>query len=150
MQAAWFDRTDLSAHGFYKTPDITGWNGQKWQTRPFNYFTFGAAVSEVELDTLTGGTTAPLMLLPGSIPEGAPRHIRVLMHISCFFLSCVCACTWGWVGGWVGVYAYACAPFCVVSVCPPPRPTFSFFLPQVCVCMRVCARCEGMRACVCM
>eukprot|EP00884_Botryococcus_braunii_P020062 jgi/Botrbrau1/673/Bobra.0161s0056.1 len=54
VQAAWFDRTDLSAHGFYKTPDVTGWNGQKWQTRPFNYFTFGAAVSEVELDTLTG------------------------------------------------------------------------------------------------
>lgn len=23
-QAAWFDRIDLSAHGFYKTPDITG------------------------------------------------------------------------------------------------------------------------------
>ncbi len=40
----------MSAHGFHRTPDITGFGG----SRPFNYFTFGAAVSEVELDTLTG------------------------------------------------------------------------------------------------
>jgi xanthine dehydrogenase/oxidase len=50
VQAAYFDRTDLSAHGFYSTPDITGFGGN----RPVNYFTFGAAVAEVELDTLTG------------------------------------------------------------------------------------------------
>jgi len=41
---------DLSAHGFYVTPDITGFGG----TRPFNYLTYGVAVTEVELDTLTG------------------------------------------------------------------------------------------------
>ena len=41
--AAWFDRVDLSAHGFYKTPDVTGFGGE----RPFNYFTCGASVSEV-------------------------------------------------------------------------------------------------------
>lgn len=49
-QAAYFDRTDLSAHGFYSTPDVTGFEGN----RPFNYYTYGAAVAEVELDTLTG------------------------------------------------------------------------------------------------
>ena len=48
--AAYTKRVDLSAHGFYKTPDITGFGGAK----PFNYFVFGAAVAEVELDTLTG------------------------------------------------------------------------------------------------
>lgn len=48
--AAYLDRVDLSAHGFYATPDITGFGG----SRPFNYFVFGAAVSEVELDCLTG------------------------------------------------------------------------------------------------
>jgi len=48
--AAWLDRVDLSAHGFYKTPDITGFGG----SMPFNYFTYGSSVSEVELDTLTG------------------------------------------------------------------------------------------------
>jgi len=43
---------DLSAHGFYKTPDVTGFGG----ALPFNYFTFGASCSEVELDTLTGAS----------------------------------------------------------------------------------------------
>ncbi|GFR49634.1 hypothetical protein Agub_g11707 [Astrephomene gubernaculifera] len=50
VNAAYLDRVDLSAHGFYATPDITGFGG----SRPFNYFCFGAAVSEVELDVLTG------------------------------------------------------------------------------------------------
>ena len=47
---AYADRVDLSAHGFYATPDITGADGD----RPFNYFVYGAAVAEVELDVLTG------------------------------------------------------------------------------------------------
>ncbi|GIL49662.1 hypothetical protein Vafri_5944 [Volvox africanus] len=50
VNAAYLDRVDLSAHGFYSTPDITGFGGR----RPFNYFCFGAAVSEVEIDVLTG------------------------------------------------------------------------------------------------
>ncbi len=50
VNAAYMERVDLSAHGFYITPDITGGGGN----RPFNYFTLGASVSEVELDTLTG------------------------------------------------------------------------------------------------
>ncbi|KAG2484282.1 hypothetical protein HYH03_016926 [Edaphochlamys debaryana] len=50
VNAAYLSRVDLSAHGFYITPDITGFGGN----RPFNYFCFGAAVSEVELDVLTG------------------------------------------------------------------------------------------------
>ena len=44
------DRCDLSAHGFYKTPLINGYGGD----RPFLYFTYGTACSEVEIDTLTG------------------------------------------------------------------------------------------------
>ncbi|MEW5297568.1 MAG: hypothetical protein WDW36_000770 [Sanguina aurantia] len=50
VNAAYMERVDLCAHGFYKTPDVTGFGGN----RPFNYFCYGAAVSEVELDTLTG------------------------------------------------------------------------------------------------
>ena len=54
--SAHLDRVDLSEHGFYATPDISGWD---WDNpspkgRPFNYFTQGAAVAEVELDCLTG------------------------------------------------------------------------------------------------
>ncbi|XP_033106656.1 xanthine dehydrogenase/oxidase-like [Anneissia japonica] len=53
VKAAYYDRVSLSATGFYKTPDI----GYDWDTKsgdPFYYFSFGAAVSEVEIDCLTG------------------------------------------------------------------------------------------------
>jgi hypothetical protein len=36
---AYMARVDLSAHGFYRTPDITGSVG----SMPFNYFSFGTA-----------------------------------------------------------------------------------------------------------
>ncbi|GJN36983.1 hypothetical protein PR202_gb25892 [Eleusine coracana subsp. coracana] len=52
-QACYLKRVDLSAHGFYATPDI----GFDWATgkgSPFLYFTYGAAFAEVEVDTLTG------------------------------------------------------------------------------------------------
>jgi xanthine dehydrogenase large subunit len=46
-------RVSLSAAGFYKTPDIS-WDRVKGQGRPFYYFAYGAACSEVVVDTLTG------------------------------------------------------------------------------------------------
>lgn len=54
--AAYFDRVNLSANGFYKTPDIGYvWGENKGQM--FFYFTQGAALAEVEIDTLTGDWT---------------------------------------------------------------------------------------------
>lgn len=50
---AFFDRVSLSATGFYKTPDI-GHNFESNTGMLLNYFTFGAACSEVEIDCLTG------------------------------------------------------------------------------------------------
>jgi len=67
--AAFFDRVDLSAHGFYAPdkkmclfdpkkpkpddyPDDLPENS--WKGQPFNYFTQGVAYSEVEIDILTG------------------------------------------------------------------------------------------------
>lgn len=50
---AWFNRISLSATGFYKTPKIH-YDPQTMSGRPFYYFAYGAAVSEVEVDTLTG------------------------------------------------------------------------------------------------
>lgn len=50
---AYFDRVSLSAAGFYRTPDI-GYDFATNSGNPFNYFTFGAACSEVEIDCLTG------------------------------------------------------------------------------------------------
>ncbi|WP_028028438.1 xanthine dehydrogenase molybdopterin binding subunit [Gemmobacter nectariphilus] len=46
-------RISLSATGFYRTPEIT-WDRVKGQGRPFFYFAYGAAVTEVAVDTLTG------------------------------------------------------------------------------------------------
>ena len=53
IQRAYFARTSLSATGFYKTPDIH-FNRETGQGKPFHYFAVGAAVSEVEVDGLTG------------------------------------------------------------------------------------------------
>jgi xanthine dehydrogenase large subunit len=53
VMQAWLDRVPLSATGFYKTPKIH-YDRDKAQGRPFLYFAYGAAVSEVELDCLTG------------------------------------------------------------------------------------------------
>jgi xanthine dehydrogenase/oxidase len=54
--AAYFDRVNLSAQGFYRTPDIGYiWGANTGQM--FFYFTQGVAVAEVEIDTLTGDWT---------------------------------------------------------------------------------------------
>ena len=53
IKAAYLARVQLSAAGFYKTPKIH-WDRDKGQGRPFYYYAYGAACSEVTVDTLTG------------------------------------------------------------------------------------------------
>lgn len=53
VRQAYMARVQLSAAGFYKTPKIH-WDRDKGQGRPFYYFAYGAACSEVSIDTLTG------------------------------------------------------------------------------------------------
>jgi xanthine dehydrogenase large subunit len=50
---AYQNRISLSATGFYATPDVQ-WDRIKGHGRPFFYFAYGAAVTEVVIDTLTG------------------------------------------------------------------------------------------------
>lgn len=50
---AYFNRVSLSSTGFYRTPKIH-WNAETAQGRPFYYFAYGAAATEVIVDTLTG------------------------------------------------------------------------------------------------
>nr|R4ZGN4.1 RecName: Full=Xanthine dehydrogenase; Short=XD; AltName: Full=Xanthine oxidoreductase; Short=Axorp; Short=XOR [Blastobotrys adeninivorans]CCV20080.1 xanthine oxidoreductase [Blastobotrys adeninivorans] len=52
--AAYFDRVNLSANGFYKTPDIGFVWGDPNPKPAFFYFTQGCAVAMVEVNTLTG------------------------------------------------------------------------------------------------
>lgn len=53
VMRAYLGRVSLSATGYYRTPKIW-YDREKAQGRPFLYFAYGAAVSEVEVDTLTG------------------------------------------------------------------------------------------------
>nr|WP_043771569.1 xanthine dehydrogenase molybdopterin binding subunit [Roseivivax isoporae] len=53
VKSAYMARVQLSAAGFYKTPDIH-WDRASGTGRPFYYYAYGAACSEVEIDTLTG------------------------------------------------------------------------------------------------
>ena len=46
-------RVSLSSTGFYATPKIT-WDRKAGRGRPFYYFAYGASVTEVVIDTLTG------------------------------------------------------------------------------------------------
>jgi xanthine dehydrogenase large subunit len=53
VKMAYAARIQLSATGYYRTPKIH-WDRATLQGRPFFYFAYGAAVSEVAIDTLTG------------------------------------------------------------------------------------------------
>lgn len=53
VKLAYMARVSLSATGFYATPKLA-WDRIKGQGRPFFYFSYGAACSEVVIDTLTG------------------------------------------------------------------------------------------------
>lgn len=56
--AAYLDRVNLSANGFWKMPDVGFLWGNYVDPLPmYFYFTQGAAISEVELDVLTGDHT---------------------------------------------------------------------------------------------
>jgi xanthine dehydrogenase large subunit len=53
VQQAYFARVQLWSDGFYATPGLH-WDREKLQGNPFFYFAYGAACSEVQIDTLTG------------------------------------------------------------------------------------------------
>ena len=53
VSKAYIDRVQLSATGFYKTPKIH-YDRATSSGRPFFYFAYGAAVTEVAIDTLSG------------------------------------------------------------------------------------------------
>ena len=53
VKQAYFARISLSSTGFYRTPKIH-WDAKAGQGRPFYYFSYGAACSEVVVDITTG------------------------------------------------------------------------------------------------
>ncbi|MBI1907547.1 MAG: xanthine dehydrogenase molybdopterin binding subunit [Rhodocyclales bacterium] len=53
VNLAYHARVQLWSDGFYATPGLA-WNRETLTGKPFYYFAYGAAVSEVAVDTLTG------------------------------------------------------------------------------------------------
>jgi xanthine dehydrogenase large subunit len=53
VDQAYHDRVQLSATGFYRTPNIH-YDREKGRGAPFYYFAWGAAITEVEVDGFTG------------------------------------------------------------------------------------------------
>jgi xanthine dehydrogenase large subunit len=55
VEAAYKARKPLFAHGFYRTPEIH-FDPKTATGKPFHYYAYAAAVSEVEIDGFTGDT----------------------------------------------------------------------------------------------
>lgn len=53
VNKAYLARIQLWSDGFYATPGLH-WDSRSMSGSPFQYFAYGAAVSEVQIDTLTG------------------------------------------------------------------------------------------------
>jgi xanthine dehydrogenase/oxidase len=71
---AWFNRINLSAAELYKSPHYLGPSERNLRGKPFLYFVYSAAVSEVEIDVLTGEFTllrADLLYDAGKSPNPA-------------------------------------------------------------------------------
>ena len=73
---AYLDRVQLWSDGFYATPGLS-WDKEKMFGRPFYYFAYGAAVSEVVVDTLTG----EWKLLRADILQDAGRSLNPAIDI---------------------------------------------------------------------
>ncbi|HZT54773.1 MAG TPA: xanthine dehydrogenase molybdopterin binding subunit, partial [Burkholderiaceae bacterium] len=72
----YLDRVQLWSDGFYATPGLS-WDKDKMFGRPFYYFAYGAAVSEVVIDTLTG----EWKLLRADILHDAGRSLNPAVDI---------------------------------------------------------------------
>ena len=76
VNAAYLARVQLWSDGFYTTPGLS-WDKQTMQGRPFYYFAYGAAVSEVIVDTLTGESK----LLRADLLHDAGRSLNPAIDI---------------------------------------------------------------------
>jgi xanthine dehydrogenase large subunit len=73
---AYLDRVQLWSDGFYATPGLS-WDRDAMKGHPFYYFAYGAAVSEVVVDTLTG----EWKLLRADILHDAGRSLNPAVDI---------------------------------------------------------------------
>jgi len=76
VQQAYQERVQLWSDGFYATPGLH-WNRDTLKGRPFFYYAYGAAVSEVVVDTLTG----EWKLLRADVLHDAGRSLNPALDI---------------------------------------------------------------------
>jgi xanthine dehydrogenase large subunit len=76
IRLAYIARVQLWSDGFYATPKLH-WDQSKLNGRPFYYYAYGAAVSEVVVDTLTG----EWRLLRADVLHDAGRSINPALDI---------------------------------------------------------------------
>jgi xanthine dehydrogenase large subunit len=76
VNAAYFARVQLWSDGFYATPGLS-WDKSTLQGKPFHYYAYGAAVSEVVVDTLTG----EWKLLRADVLHDAGRSLNAAIDI---------------------------------------------------------------------
>ena len=76
VASAYLERVPLWSDGFYATPGLS-WDRETMQGHPFYYFAYGAAVSEVAVDTLTGESR----LLRADLLHDAGRSINPAIDI---------------------------------------------------------------------
>ncbi len=76
VMQAYTERVQLWSDGFYATPGLS-WNRDTMQGHPFYYFAYGAAVSEVVVDTLTG----EFKLLRADLLHDAGRSLNPAVDI---------------------------------------------------------------------
>ena len=78
VNMAYANRIQLWSDGFYRTPKIH-YDKTTLTGRPFLYFAYGAACTEVAIDTLTGEVLAEHLLAPPGtryVSNGHPRGPR--------------------------------------------------------------------------
>ncbi len=76
VRRAYLERVQLWSDGFYATPGLS-WDRDTLQGHPFHYYAYGAAVSEVVVDTLTGESC----LLRADLLHDAGRSLNPAIDI---------------------------------------------------------------------
>ena len=76
VNETYIQRVSLSATGFYKTPGIH-FDRDKGTGKPYHYYAYGMAVTEVTLDTLTGHFTNERVDILHDVGDSINRRIDI-------------------------------------------------------------------------
>lgn len=74
VKQAYLEQVSLSATGYYRTPNIY-FNKLKGKGKPFHYYAYGAAVSEVEVDGFTGCFKLRQVDIVHDVGESLNEHV---------------------------------------------------------------------------